>query len=151
MVLRALPRLICSTVAFTLLCLVCGPTASAQTASARTVLTLYWSSESFTGTPELDAVIQKVLRSHSERIDYYAEYLESDRFGEEEASAALRDYIRHKYHGMKIDVVIAITNVALQFALRYREDLFPGTPIVFSTVAAPDATPGWCGQSRSRS
>ncbi len=127
-----------SSVALAALVLLWSPTASAQAVAPRTVLTLYWSSESFSGTPELDAVIQKALYEHSEPIDYHAEYLESDRFGDEVASVALRDYIGHKYRGMKIDIVIAVTDVALNFALRYRDDLFPDVPIVFSTVTAPD-------------
>jgi len=114
------------------------PAASAQTPPLRTVLTLYWSSESFPGTPELDAAIQEDLRSRWDRIDYFAEYLESDRFPPEQASATLSDYLRQKYRGRQIDVVIAVTNVALQFALRYRADLFPDAPIVFSAVEAPD-------------
>src|SRR5262249_54217818 len=138
--LRALPRLMWSAVALTVLASGVSANVSDPARSPRTVLTVYWSSESFPGTPELDAIIQRVLRSDSERIDYFAEYLESDRFQSEEASLALRDYIRRKYRDTKIDVVIAVTDVALQFVLRYRADLFRDAPIVFSTVAAPDAS-----------
>ena len=115
-------------------------TASDQAPPLRTILTIYWSSESFPGTEALDAVIQQGVQSHSERIDYFAEYLESDRFPDEEATQAFEDYIRRKYHGRRIDVVIAVTDVALQFALRYRQDLFPDAPIVFAAVAGPEAS-----------
>jgi len=115
-------------------------TASDEAPPLRTILTIYWSSESFPGTEALDAVIQQGVQSHSERIDYFAEYLESDRFPDEEATQAFEDYIRRKYHGRRIDVVIAVTDVALQFALRYRQDLFPDAPIVFAAVAGPEAS-----------
>src|SRR5262245_24009638 len=47
-----------------------------------TVVTVYWSSEDFTGTQEVDAAIQASLRSGLQRVDYFSEYLESDRFPE---------------------------------------------------------------------
>lgn len=73
-------------------------------------------------------------------IDYFAEYLESDRFEEPGASQALRDYIQQKYRGRQIDLVIAVTDVALQFVLQYRNDLFPSAPIVFAGFFAPAAS-----------
>jgi len=97
MALRALPRLLLATTAMTVV-VWSGPSAvSAEAEHPWTVLAIYWSSESFPGTPELDATIQKALLSRSDRIDYFAEYLESDRFPDEEASVALRDYIQRKY------------------------------------------------------
>jgi signal transduction histidine kinase len=140
MAARGLAQLVPAAIALALLARSLEPAASAQTASPRTVLAVYWSSEDFPSTPALDAAIQQALRAGSDRIDFYAEYLESDRIQEEQASVSLRDYIRQKFRGRKIDAVIAVTDVALQFALRYREDLFPDAPIVFSGLAAPDAS-----------
>ena len=117
--------------------LVC-PTASAQSRHHRTVLTVQWSSEDFPTNPIVDGAIRGVLSSRSSTpIDYYAEYLESDRFPAAEASAALRDYIRAKYRGRQIDVVIAISEPALQFVLRHRQELFPNAPVVFTATTAP--------------
>ena len=116
------------------------PTASAQPRSPKTVLTVHWSSEDFPTNPVVDGAIREVLLSRSDTpVDYFAEYLESDRFQEEEASLALRDYIRQKYRGRRIDLVFAVSNVALSFVLRYRDELFPDAPIVYSGVAAVDA------------
>ena len=70
-------------------------------------------------------------------VNYFAEYLESEEFPAETASIALRDYIHQKFEGRHIDVVIAVASAALQFALRYRDELFPGVPIVFLAVAPP--------------
>jgi hypothetical protein len=52
---------------------------------------------------------------------------------------ALRDSIRDKYRGRPIAVVIAISTLALRFALRYREELFADVPIVFFSISAPSA------------
>ena len=115
--------------------------AAAQTQPRRTVLVVHWSSEEFPINPPRDAAIREVLLAPSEvPIDYFAEYLESDRFEEPGASQALRDYIQQKYRGRQIDLVIAVTDVALQFVLQYRNDLFPSAPIVFAGFFAPAAS-----------
>jgi len=112
---------------------------SAQAQAPRTVLTIHWGAEAFPGVGELDAAIRSELLSTIDTpVNYYAEYLETEEFTPEASSAALRDYIRRKFEGRHIDVVIADASAALQFALRYRDELFPGTPIVFVSVAAPE-------------
>jgi signal transduction histidine kinase len=106
--------------------------ASSQTHAPRTVLTIHWGAESFPGTGRIDAAIRKILLARTdEPVNYFAEYLESEEFPAETASVTLRDYIRRKFEGRHIDVVIAVASPALQFALDYRAELFPGAPIVF--------------------
>jgi signal transduction histidine kinase len=113
--------------------------ASAQSQTARTVLTLHFCSEAFPGIQLFDAGIRDVLRANtSVPVNYYAEYLESEEFPAETASTSLRDYIQRKFEGRQIDVVITSATPALQFALQYREDLFPGVPIVFSAGLMPE-------------
>src|SRR5262245_48762579 len=117
------------------------PTAAAQPRSSRTVLAVHWSSEDYPSTPVVDAAIRKVLHSRADApVDYFAEYLESDRFPEEDATLAFRDYIRRKYRGRRIDAVLAITDPALQFVLQHRAELFPDAPIVVATSSAPDTS-----------
>ena len=107
---------------------------------SQTVLTIHWGSESDRATASLDGAIQRALLTNAALpINYFAEYLETEEFPAETASQALRDYIRRKYEGRQIDVVIAVASAALQFALQYREELFPGVPIVFLAVAVPEA------------
>jgi signal transduction histidine kinase len=109
------------------------PAASAQSRSVRTALAVHWSSEDYPSNPVLDGAIRKVLLSRDDApVDFFSEYLESDRFPEEEATLAFRDYLQRKYRGHRIDVVLTITDPALQFVLRYRDQLFPGVPIVAS-------------------
>ena len=59
-------------------------------------------------------------------------------FPAEQASLALRDYLREKYRGRRIDVVVAVTDTSLRFALRFREELFPNVPIVYFGNVAVD-------------
>jgi len=122
------------------------PSLLAAERSPRNVLTVHSGSEFFPPNPVLDSAIRDVLLSNNEfRIDYFAEYLESDRFG---ASAApeLVDYIRRKYRSRHIDLVIAITNDSLRLVLDHRAELFPDAPIVFAGITVPDESVRSAGQ-----
>jgi signal transduction histidine kinase len=115
------------------------PAASAQPRPVRTALAVHWSSEDYPSNPVVDDAIRQVLHSRDEApVDYFAEYLESDRFPHEQATLAFRDYLQRKYQGRQIDVVLAITDPALQFVLQYRDQLFPGVPIVAASSSALD-------------
>lgn len=115
------------------------PTGSAQTRAPQTVLTIHWGVEDFPTNPVMDAAIRDALLSRSGApVDYYAEYLESETLPPENTSVALRKYIRHKFEGRRIDLVITTATPALQFATRHREELFPNVPIVFVAGVVPD-------------
>ena len=117
-----------------------SPIAVAQEALPRTVLTIHWGSEDFPGSSVLDGAIREALQSRADApVNYYAEYLESETFPTEPATLALRDYIRRKFDGRRIDVVVADTTPALQFVIRFREELFPRVPIVFVAGRIPEA------------
>jgi len=115
--------------------------ASAQAVPSRTVLTIHVGAGDFPANPLLDAGIREALMARSDiPIDYFAEYLDSEVFPEEEVSRALGEYIRRKYQGRRIDLVITTTQVGLRFVLDHRAELFPDAPIVCSTIDVPDDT-----------
>ena len=115
----------------------------AQAQPDRTVLTIHWGAEEFPGTSVVDAAIREALLSPADvPLRYYSEYLETEEFPSEAASLAFRDYIREKFAGRRIDLVIANSTPALQFALRHRLDLFPDVPIVFAAGSLPGVTIG---------
>ena len=128
-------------VAATLFATMLSTSALALDASPCTVLVIHSGSESHPANPILDAGIREALASRSDvAIDYFAEYLESDIFPAEEAASALTDYIRRKYRGRRIDLVIAMTDTGLRFVLDHRGELFPQAPIVFFGVAPGEIT-----------
>ncbi len=113
--------------------------AYAQAHPPRTVLALYFSSEDYPANPVHDAGIREGLRSRPDwPIDFHTEYLESDRFPNEQAMLALRDYLREKYLGRTIDAVVAVTDTSLRFVLRFRSELFANVPIVYFGNVAVD-------------
>jgi len=138
-------------IAFTLfLCIGLSQASSAQPRSTMNALMMHWSSEDLPSSPAMDAAIREGVSRSGLSVEYFAEYLESDRFPQEAAALALRDYMRTKYDGLRIDVVFAQSIPALQFVLDHRGTLFPDAPIVFAGVAVPrpvgtSAMPGITG------
>jgi PAS domain S-box-containing protein len=116
-------------------------TAEAQPQRAPTVLTIHWGAEDAPSTPVIDAAIKESLLSNpGAPVEYFNEYLESDRLPVEAASAALSTYIQQKYASRPIDVVIAVADPAFQFVRQHRSDLFPNVPIVAATTSLVESS-----------
>ncbi len=111
-----------------------------QSASPKRVLVLHWYDRGYSDDIKLDQELHAALESSAPgRVEYYSEYLDTNQFPGENQALILRDYLRRKYAGVPIDVVIALTNPPLDFLLKYRGELFPHTPIVFTTAAVAPA------------
>ena len=85
---------------------------------------------------ELEPLKTTVRSRVSMPVNFYVEYLESERFGNAGYEKTLRETIRESYSGKQIDLVVVEAYPALRFALDDRDQLFPGVPIVFVSVAA---------------
>jgi PAS domain S-box-containing protein len=108
------------------------------TAGPKRILVLYWYNKDFSSNVIFDRSFQASLKSApAGSIEYYTEYVESDRFPGENQYEALRDYLRQKYANRPIDVVVAVSDVPLEFLLKYRDNLFTQTPIVFAAIKRP--------------
>jgi len=108
------------------------------TALPKRILVLYWYNKDHPWNVNFDQSFQAVLRSARRgAVEYYAEYLESDRFPEQHQSVVMHDYLRKKYRDRDMDVVIANSDASLDFLLKYRDDLFPRSPIVFVATRPP--------------
>ena len=120
--------------------------AFADSTPEKNVLVLYsWSvRDAFV---ELDP-LKTTLRSRIHApVDFYVEYLESERFGSAGYQKALSETIRQSYSEKQIDLVVVSAYPALRFAVDHRDQIFPGVPIVFMSVAPnrlPNGAP-WPG------
>jgi PAS domain S-box-containing protein len=111
-----------------------------QPAAPKGVLVLDWYNKDHPWNVKFDPSFQASLRSASAgAAECYFEYLESNRFPGERQSLLLRDYLRRKYADHRIDVVVANSDTSLDFLLKYRDRLFPHTPIVFVAARHPRA------------
>src|SRR5262245_61099633 len=73
----------------------------------------------------------------AQRIDYYTEYFDANRFPHPEYEAVYVDFLRQKYGGKRIDLLLLMGEVAMDFVSRHRDELFPGTPAVFYSLVPP--------------
>ena len=78
-----------------------------------------------------------LYRGMNEGVDYYSEYIESPMFSRPEYPNAYRDSLRLKYEGHRIDLVVAVGSLAIEFLASNRAVLFPDTPVLFYDIAPP--------------
>jgi hypothetical protein len=87
------------------------------------------------GLAAIDADLVRTLTENSkEDVEIYRESIDLSRFGSETYQQQLRDFLRAKYAGKKIDVAVAIVKPALDFLLSHGDAIFPGTSIVFCGI-----------------
>jgi PAS domain S-box-containing protein len=80
-------------------------------------------------------VLKSELRSRvSSPVNFYVEYLESARFQDADYEKSVAETLARAYATEKLDLLIVEAYPALSFVIRHREEMFPGTPIVFMAV-----------------
>lgn len=84
-------------------------------------------------TRELRSGVTHAIPTH---IEFYAEYLDMDRFSDADRSGQLAGYFAEKYKGFRLDAIVAVGGQALQFAMAHHDELFPRVPVVFAMVEA---------------
>jgi PAS domain S-box-containing protein len=67
-------------------------------------------------------------------VDLFAEFLDAVRFPDPEQSAAMEEFLRGRHRDTPPDAWIALGPQALDFLMRRRDSLFPGTPIVVGGI-----------------
>jgi len=117
-----------------------GPAAHAQeTDRAKQVLVLNTSRQSEQFSQVLEREIPKLLTAGLEqRIDYYTEYFDANRFPHPEYESTYFEFLRQKYGRKRFDLLLVVgSDVALDFLSRHRDELFSGAPAVFYSLVPP--------------
>jgi PAS domain S-box-containing protein len=112
-----------------LLCALIGP-AAAQPAGKNVLVLHNWNSL----PPSWDLMRSTVRARVPGQINFYTASVENPRFDQEEYQESLAETLSRGYGGVKLDAVVAVTYPVLQFAMQYRDTMFPGVPIVFTDV-----------------
>lgn len=81
------------------------------------------------------ALRTEILANSASPVELYAETLDMHRFPHAGLDTDVAALLQRKYHDLKIDVVVTVAPVALDFAQRHRGDIWPGAVIVFSSVS----------------
>jgi PAS domain S-box-containing protein len=123
------------------LCILAGPAAVAEPV-VKNVLVLH----NWANLPQSWTLMEATVRARVPgQINFYTASVENPRFDEEVYRESLAETLRRGYAGVKLDVVVAATYPVLQFAVHYRDQMFPGVPIVFTDVGRPEAQISWPG------
>jgi signal transduction histidine kinase len=121
---------------------------SAQAIQPKRVVVIYWDNKEFPGNARFEESFKTRLQlGQRQDVEYYPEYFELSRFPEEKHISSFRNYLKAKYAGRTVDVVVASADGPLDFLRSHRSDLFPNTPIVFvaNNPPKPEALAPWPG------
>jgi signal transduction histidine kinase len=127
-------------IAFGLALLLLDGLAAAQTPQStaddgyKRVLVLYSTRRDAPYTMVVENILREtILSGLAGRVDYYTEYIDLSRFSGPAYQGALRDFLRSKYADRQPDVIVSDGEASIQFLAKYRAEVFPGVPLVFST------------------
>ena len=110
-----------------------APIALAQEPRTRSVLVLDQSDLRGPFYYALSSGLRGVLSADG-RITIYGENLDLTRFGGAAYKESLKRHLKEKFRDRPIGVIIANGPGALEHTLRWREELWPGIPIVFAML-----------------
>nr|WP_287410560.1 ABC transporter substrate binding protein [Pseudodesulfovibrio sp.] len=78
--------------------------------------------------------VRSVLDKSQYKIDLQIEYMDAKRYNYEDVTALFLRLYKEKFANKQFDAVMVSDNDAFTFASQYRDELFPGVPIIFSGV-----------------
>ena len=103
-------------------------------AARKRVLVLHSYYQGYKWTDDENRGIESVLKPAIGTNNLYIEYMDTKKIFGDLYSQRLYEIYKLKYKNFKFDVIIVTDNNAFEFMLKYRDDLFPGTPVVFCGV-----------------
>jgi signal transduction histidine kinase len=77
-------------------------------------------------------------KGSGEPLTLYAEDLDLARFKTDAYRDQLRQFLKEKYRDRPIGVVVAVGTATLEFVAKFRAELWPETPVVFTMVERTD-------------
>ena len=117
------------------------PTAAAEPAAKNVLILHNWAS-----LPQSWGLMESTVRARVPgQINFYTASVENPRFDEESYRESLAETLGRGYRGVKLDLVVAATYPVLQFTMQYRDEMFPGVPIIFTDVARQESQTSWPG------
>jgi signal transduction histidine kinase len=127
--LAALPALFCLLAG----CMVVPPAQADQAKAIKNVLMLFPQESTNAPVPQTiyNGMCSVLDRSPKFEVTVFIENLDLYLFPDEEAQQAIISFLIKKYVKTHIDLIVPVASPTLNFALRLREKLFPGIPIVY--------------------
>ena len=82
-----------------------------------------------TAVDEIISNLQEIMGEN--KVDLQVEFSGLETYNSSDYLLTLYDLYRSKYEGAKFDLIISMADIATEFLIQFRDDLFPGTPVVF--------------------
>ncbi len=115
-----------------------GPAAAAPSegGGAKRILLLFSNDRLLPANVELDEGLRSALGEEGRDgvVEIFAEFLDAVRFPGPERAATMETYLRARYAPGNPDVVVAMGDLALEFLMKRREQLFVGVPVAFVSL-----------------
>jgi signal transduction histidine kinase/ABC-type uncharacterized transport system substrate-binding protein len=124
------------TLCFTLVAIIIisTDTFASQDVTKKRVLILHSYYQGYKWTDDEHAGIESVLKPVIGRNNIHIEYMDTKKVFGDLYSQRLYEVYKLKYNNYKFDLIITTDNNAFEFMLKYRDELFPRTPVVFCGV-----------------
>ena len=106
---------------------------AAESGEPKNVLILYSFSDRGLFDP-LDHLKSAIRSRLSFPVNFYVHYMEAQGFEDPGYEKSLSETLHREHNDVKFDLVIAAVYPALQFAMKYRDQNFPGVPVLFCYV-----------------
>jgi hypothetical protein len=116
-----------------LLAVVLAPAHSIAQSNVKRVLVLNAYHEGYHWTDRIMEGIRSVFDNEDD-IEIFVTYMDTKRSSDKVYLSQLRDLYAHKYRTQKFDAIVSSDDHALNFLLKYRDELFPETPVFFCGI-----------------
>ena len=125
--------------AFLLLLLAAPAIAQAQMEpQPKRVLIIFAHNRSAPGVVAFADALKAAVRSRlNQKVEFYEDYLETDRFDDPSHLVGVSRYFSDKYRAFRPDAIVTEGTEALQFTLDHLGGLFAGVPIVYGNAYEP--------------
>jgi signal transduction histidine kinase len=105
------------------------------TAEPKRILLLHSFGRDFSPWAEVARSFRAELdRISPEAIEFHDAALATERFGANQDEGPFVDYLQSLFAKSRLDLIVAIGAPAARFVQRYRQQLFPSTPMLFTAV-----------------
>ncbi|MCY1634697.1 MULTISPECIES: sensor histidine kinase [Marinifilum] len=101
-------------------------------AENKKILILHSYHEGFNWTDRIMEGINSVFEQ--ENVELFVNYMDTKRLVDEDYFSLLYQIYKQKYAKLQFDAILSSDDHALNFLLHYKEDLFPGVPLVFCGI-----------------
>ena len=102
----------------------------------RNVLVLYSNNRLVPGNVAVDRGLRAAIKSSPERpVQIFSEFLDRPEFSGAAYEDTVTTYLREKYAARPPDAIVAVSEEALDFLVRHRDQLFPRVPLVHAVVS----------------